>query len=104
MLRQPPHRNPSDESVGTVAVEMSAAKALPEPPVAVRSTERLVDAGDVRIPVGVASLRVLLPRPDMDLVERRQPIAIGCADIAQQIPLQRRQTAAGVLRRPDALD
>jgi hypothetical protein len=35
-----------------------------------RHARALVCAGDVSIPIGVASLRVVPPRPDVDLVER----------------------------------
>src|ERR1700680_1630330 len=57
------------------------------------STHWLMLARHVRIPVGKASFGVVLPRPDVQLVERRQAVAIRGTDVIQQISLQcRRRT------------
>src|SRR5437762_689534 len=55
------------------------------------SSCRLVIAGNLRIPVGEASIRVVLPRPDMQFVERRQPVAVRRADVVRQMSVQRRR-------------
>jgi hypothetical protein len=50
----------------------------------------LMGASHVRIPVGVASLRMLLPRPDVDFPERWQSIAIRSIDVSS-VPVRRRR-------------
>src|SRR3981189_2081711 len=66
------------------------------------STDRLGVAGNARGAVGIASLRVVLPCPDMQLVERRQTVAIWGGDVIQQIPVQRRHPPAWIVTCPDA--
>src|SRR6185312_8632836 len=61
------------------------------------SIEPLVVAGNARVPVGIASLRVVLPCPDMQFVKRRQAVAIGGGNVIQQIPVQRRHAALGIV-------
>src|ERR1700735_467427 len=53
----------------------------------------LLGAGDLRVPIGVASLGVVLPGPYVDFPERRQCVTIRVSDVVQQIPLQRRRGA-----------
>src|SRR4029077_10141396 len=66
--------------------------------------DRLLGAAYAGVPVGVAALRGLLPCPDMDLVERRQPVAIGRADVVQEVPIECRHTAAWIIGYPHALE
>src|SRR5450631_1654668 len=61
------------------------------PDVSFSSFEGLLFAGDVRIPVGKVALRVVLPRPHMQLPERRQAVAVRRTDQIHQVSLQRRR-------------
>jgi hypothetical protein len=54
------------------------------------SIARLFVAGNERVPIGEAPVRVVLPRPDVQFVKRRQSVAVRSADQVQQMPVQSR--------------
>jgi len=51
-------------------------------------TGGLLVAGHDGVPVGEVALRIAFPRPDVQLVERRQSVAIGLADVVHQVAIQ----------------
>ncbi|MGH8176495.1 MAG: hypothetical protein ACREV5_09560 [Steroidobacter sp.] len=60
------------------------------------SVERLPVAGHERVPVREGPVRVALPRPDVQLVQRRQAVPVRCTDVVRQMSLQRRRTPIGM--------
>ena len=87
-MRSPPNREDSPPFPRSKSPHNPLIRTLPT------QSDRLVVARNLRVPVGIASLRVVFPCPDMHLIERRQTVAIWGSNVIQQIPVQRRHAAA----------
>ena len=69
----------------------SPAGARAEPPVARRerrATGWISGAGDLRVPVVEHARRVVLPQPGVQLVERREPVAVAGLHELELLPEQ----------------
>src|SRR5262249_30269704 len=64
----------------------------------------LVLAGNARIPIGEAAVGVLLPRPNVQLVESRQAVPIGLVDEVRQMSVERGRSTLRMKLRPVACD
>src|SRR5215831_3975411 len=84
--------------------EASASQSLPDREGSPASSS-LVVATDVVVPVRERALRIVFPRPDMQLVKRRDAVTVGGADELHQVTFDLRSGIGGKgARENDVLD